>query len=385
MSKFIDRPDEIRVVRGLLARNPVVAILGARQVGKSTLAREIVAGRKGTSVSFDLESPADLARLADPLLALEGLRGLVVLDEIQRMPELFPVLRVLADRTKRQARFLLLGSASPSLLRGSSESLAGRIAYHQLSGLSLTELGAGPLERLWLRGGFPRSVLARSEAASAEWRRNFISTFLERDLPQLGITIPGATIRRFWLMLAHRHGQIWRASEFARSLGVSEATVRRYLDLLADAYVVRLLKPWHENVAKRQVRAPKAYVADSGLVHTLLDLDSQRGLDAHPIIGSSWESFLIEQVTRILDARPDQCYFWATHGGAELDLLIAQGTRRLGFEFKRTSSPRISPSMRISLEDLHLDRLDVVHAGSETFPMSDRIRAVAASRLIDDL
>lgn len=382
---LIERPGEIRVLRGLLSRHRVVGILGARQVGKTTLARQLVASRRGRATIFDLESPADQARLADPMLALERLTGLVVLDEIQRAPELFPVLRVLVDRPGSRARFLVLGSASPELLRQSAESLAGRIAYHHLGGFSLAELGPRALDRLWLRGGFPRSYLARNDAASAEWRRAFVATFLERDLPQLGVAIPSPTLGRFWSMLAHWHGQIWRASEFARSFGVSEMTVSRYLDLLVSTLVVRRLLPWHENLGKRQVRSPKVYVADSGLLHALLDVETARELEGHPKVGGSWEGFLIEQVIRRLGARPDQCYFWATHAGAELDLLMTLGRRRLGFEFKRTTAPQVTPSMRIALSDLRLERLDVIHAGRDAFPLADRIRAVPAARVVADI
>lgn len=385
MPLHVERGEELRAVLGLLTRHPIVALLGARQVGKTTLAHEVAGTRRGPSTFFDLESPVDRARLADPMLALEDLRGLVVLDEIQRLPGIFPVLRVLADRPKARTKFLLLGSASPDLRHESAESLAGRIAYHRLNGFSIAEVGAAAMDRLWLRGGFPRSTLARSGAASMEWRRNFVSTFLERDLPQFGVATSPVTMRRFWVMLAHRHGGVWRGSEFARSLGVSEVTVRRYVDTLSGAFVVRLLTPWHQNLTKRQVRSPKVYVADSGLLHALLDIQTQADLGSHPQIGASWEGFLIEQVVRLLGARDDQCHFWATHAGAELDLLITNGRRRIGFEFKRTSAPQVTPSMRIAMKDLRLDRLDVIHAGKQTFPLAKSIRAVAAKRLTTDL
>lgn len=384
-TNLIERGEEIRALKGLLGRHPVVGILGARQVGKTTLASQLIASRPSGATIFDLESPSDRARLADPMLALEGLSGLVVLDEIQREPDIFPVLRVLVDRPKSQTRFLVLGSASPDLLRQSAESLAGRIAYHQLGGFSLSELGPQALERLWLRGGFPRSYLARSGAASAEWRRAFIATFLERDIPQFGITIPALTISRFWTMLAHWHGQVWRGSEFARSFGVSEMTVSRYLDLLTSTLVVRRLSPWHENLRKRQVRSPKVYVVDTGLLHSLLSIESSRDLMGHPKVGASWEGFLLEQVIRRLGARPDQCFFWATHAGAELDLLVISGRRRIGFEFKRTSAPQVTPSMRIALSDLGLERIDVLHGGRDTFPLDGHIRAVSAARLVSDV
>lgn len=382
---MIQRDQELETLRRLLQRHPVVGIVGARQVGKTTLARSFIAGTRAPSPFFDLENPEDLARLSDPMLALKGLKGLVIIDEIQRHPDLFPVLRVLVDRPKSPARFLLLGSASPDLLRQGSESLAGRIVYHELGGFSLDEVGVENQLRLWLRGGFPRSYLARSHAESDEWRQGFIRTFLERDLPQLGITIGSATLRRFWTMLAHYHGQIWNASEFARSFGVADTTIRNYLDVLTSALVVRQLPPWHVNISKRQVKAPKVYVVDSGLLHSLFNVRRLEELEGHPKIGASWEGFAIEQVIRRLGARRDEAFFWATHGGAELDLLVVRGGQRLGFEIKRTSSPRLTPSMRSALSDLKLQRLDVLHAGEETFLMEKRIRAVALSRLLKDL
>ena len=377
---MIQRFRHLRAVQSLLSRNPVVVILGSRQVGKTTLAGEARLPGRERAAWFDLEDPAHLARLADPMLALRGLRGLVVIDEVQRLPGLFPVLRVLADRPGRPARFLLLGSASPDLRRQGSESLAGRIAHYVLPPLGLDEVGRSSLGRLWIRGGFPRSFLARSEAASVEWRREFISTFLERDLPQLGFSLPPQTMRRFWTMLAHYHGQIWNASEFARSFGVADTTVRNYLDALSATFVVRQLQPWHENLSKRQVKSPKVYLADSGLLHALLGIEGLGGLESHPRLGASWEGFALETVIRGLGARPEECYFWATHAGAELDLMIVKGGQRFGFEFKRTEAPVLTPSMRIALKDLKLDRLDVVHAGRESFPLAERVRAVPLMR-----
>lgn len=378
---MIRRPRHLRAVRSLLSGNPVVAILGARQVGKTTLAKEARLSGRGPAAWYDLEDPADLARLADPMLALRGIRGLVVLDEVQRLPGLFPVLRVLSDRPGRPAKFLLLGSAAPNLRRQGAESLAGRIAHYVLPPLGLDEVGRSALGRLWVRGGFPRAFLARSEAASVEWRREFISAFLERDLPQLGFGLPAPTMRRFWTMLAHYHGQTWNASEFARSFGVADTTVRNYLDALSATFVVRQLQPWHENLAKRQVKSPKVYLSDSGLLHTLLGIESLGELESHPRLGASWEGFALEVVIRAMGARPEECYFWATHAGAELDLLIVKGGLRLGFEFKRTEAPALTPSMRIALEDLKLDRLDVVHAGQATFPLAERVRAIPLSRI----
>ena len=381
----IPRPRHEARVRALLKSFPVVAILGARQVGKTTLARRIGHTWPGEATAFDLEDAGDLARLQDPMLALAARRGLVVLDEVQRRPDLFPALRVLADRPRRPARFLVLGSASPGMLRQSSESLAGRIAFHELTGFSLEEVGARHLERLWLRGGFPLSYLTRSEDLSRTWRHQFIRTFLERDLPQLGVQIPAPTLERFWAMLAHYHGQVWSSSEFARSFGVSDVTVRRYLDVLTATFVVRQLRPWSENLAKRQVKSPKVYLSDSGLLHSLLDVRSAADLERHPKVGASWESFAIGAVVDRLRARWDECYFWATHGGAELDLLVVRGRTRLGFEIKRTTAPAVTRSMRTALDDLKLKRLDVIHAGAHTFPLAPRIRAVALGRLLEDL
>jgi predicted AAA+ superfamily ATPase len=325
---------------------------------------------------FDLENPEDVARISDPLLALRGLKGLVVLDEIQRAPELFPALRVLADDPERQCCFLLLGSASPHLIRNASESLAGRIEYFRLNGFHLDELSSGSLEMRWIRGGFPRSFIAGSGKSSFAWRRAFVRTFLERDLPQLGINISSTTLRRFWTMLAHYHGQIWNSSEFARSFGVVDTTVRSYLDKLTDALVVFQLPPWHENISKRQVKSPKVYLADSGLVHTLLNLPTREDVESHPKCGASWEGFAIEQILWKLQADESECYFWATHSGADLDLLFVRGRIRLGFEIKRTLAPAVTKSMKISIDDLKLDHLYVIHAGQHRFPLAERILAV---------
>lgn len=365
--------------------HPVVGVLGARQVGKTTIAREIAAEEHGPTHVFDLEDPTALARLADPMLALEPLDGLVVLDEIQRVPDLFPVLRVLVDRPGRSTRFLVLGSASPELLRQSSETLAGRIGYVELTGLRLGEVGADELDRLWLRGGFPRSFLAGSDRASALWRDGFVRTFLERDLAQLGIGFPPVTMGRLWRMLAHNHAQILNQADLARSFGVAHRTVGNWVDALVGALVVRLLPPWHANVKKRQVKRPKVHFTDTGLLHALLGLPTLEDVLSHPICGASWESFAIEQVIHALEARRDECHFWATHAGAELDLVVVRGNQRLGFEMKRTSAPRITRSMRVALDDLELDRLDVIYAGADTFPLADRIRAIPLNRVCEEI
>jgi hypothetical protein len=378
---MIRRTAHIARVRALLSWNPVVAILGARQVGKTTLARQVAASLGGRVTRFDLEDPADLRRLADPMLALRPLRGLIVLDEVQRLPDIFTILRVLADRHPLPCRFLVLGSASPDLLRQASESLAGRIAYHHLPGLSAAETGVPRLNALWLRGGFPRSFLARDDARSYAWRAEFVQNFLERDLPQLGVGIASETLRRFWSMLAHWHGQVWNSSEFARSFGVADTTVRNYLDTLTSAFVVRQLQPWHASIAKRQVKSPKVYIADSGIAHFLLGITDMNGLLAHPRMGASWEGFAMGEVALRLGAAPRECFFWATHNGAELDLLVVRGQSRVGFEFKRTEAPRLTPSMHISVKDLGLQRLYVIHAGRSTFPMAPKVLAVPLSRL----
>ena len=382
---MIHRHQHLKALERLLRDSPVVALLGARQAGKTTLARQLAQRRKGPAHVFDLESSADVARLADPLLALSPLKGLVVLDEVQRRPELFPTLRVLADRRPRPARFLVLGSASPSLLRQSSESLAGRIAYYELPGLSLAETGPKNIDLLWLRGGFPLSFTARSHAASHRWRQDFVRTFLERDIPQLGIAIPSAMLERFWSMLAHYHAQTWNGSELARAFGVSHHVMRRYLDVLEATFMVRALKPWSANLGKRQVKAPKVYIRDSGLLHRLLDIGTRDELERHPKVGASWEGFVIESLIRTVGADERQCYFWATHSGAEIDLLVQRRGRLRGFEVKRTSSPAVTRSMRSAFVDLDLRSLDVIHAGEETFPLAKGIRAVAAARMLDDL
>lgn len=382
---MINRQKEIKTILRMLKINPVVGIIGARQVGKTTLAHHVVRYCRRGAAFYDLENPEDVPRLREPMLALKGLKGIIVIDEIQRLPGIFPVLRVLSDRQGASARFLVLGSASPELLRQGSETLAGRIAYHELGGFSLEEAGIDNYLRLWRRGGFPRSYLASSEAASYDWRRGFIQTFLERDIPQLGINIRSATLHRFWSMLAHYHGQVWNASEFGRSFGVADTTVRNYVDILSSALVVRQLQPWHENISKRQVKSPKVYIKDSGILHALLGIKSSLDLEKHPKVGASWEGFVIEQLIRHAGFRKEECFFWATHGGAELDLLVVMGSKRLGFEIKLTSSPQVSPSMRIAVSDLKLKQLYIIHAGEESFQLEQKIKAVAFRRLPKDI
>lgn len=381
---MILRAKELNEVRILLKRHPVVSIIGARQVGKTTLARALLQGERN-KIYLDLENPADDARLADPLLGLQDLRGLVVLDEAQRRPDLFPVLRVLADRPRKPARFLLLGSASPSLMAQSSETLAGRIAFFELTGFSIEDVGIAKHRDLWVKGGFPKSFLAGTLRQSDEWRRNFITTFLEKDLPQLGVKIPAATLRRFWTMVAHYHGQVWNSSEFARSFGVADTTIRNYLDVLTGALVLRQLPPWFENISKRQVKSPKVYIRDSGLLHTLLGQRALSDLEAHPKVGASWEGFIIEQLIHHLGARPDECFFWATHSGAEIDLLVVRGRQRLGFEVKRTTAPALTASLRAAWESLNLSSIAVIHAGRSSFPLAKGVRAVSIEKLLEDI
>jgi predicted AAA+ superfamily ATPase len=369
---------------------PVVALIGARQVGKTTIAQRIAADR-ATAHYFDLERPADLARLTEPELSLGPLSGLVILDEIQRRPDLFPVLRGLVDR-EPERRFLILGSAAHELLRQSSETLAGRISYYDLPPLRLNEVaeefsapadapsGTDPVgDRLWIRGGFPRSFLAPDDESSFQWRLDFIRTFVERDLPALGSSIPAHTHDRFWRMLAHAHGQVWNGARFASSFGVAATTVRSYLDLLTSALVVDQLRPWFENVGKRQVKSPKVYIADSGLLHALLDLADRTAIERHPILGASWEGHIINQLCAATRSRPDQRYFWATHSGAELDLLIVRGAERIGFEVKRTTNPTSTKSLTSARQTLRLDRTYIVHGGEHSFWISPDVEAVAAS------
>jgi hypothetical protein len=374
---MIHRASILNTLDRALARSRVVVLAGPRQCGKTTLARQLL--DEGSVNYFDLEDPASLARLDEPMTALRPLRGLVVLDEVQRRPDLYPVLRVLADRSDAPARFLILGSASGDLLRQTSESLAGRIERLTMGGFSLAELGSEAEEPLWVRGGFPLSYLAANEADSVAWRKNFIQTLLERDFPQWGVRVPAVALRRFWAMVAHYHGQTWNAAEHARALGVGESTARRHLDLLTDAFMIRQLQPYHANLRKRQVKSPKVYVRDTGLLHQLLGIDSLKGLLTHPKIGVSWEGFVIEHVLRL--EPHDEAFFWATHQGAEIDLVLRRGDRLLGMECKRTDTPRVTRSIGIALEDLGLARVAVVHPGVKRFPLSEQVEAVPLSVL----
>ena len=376
-----DRSSYVSAVRGAMRRSPIVGILGPRQVGKTTLAR-LVAGGKAHEW-FDLENAIDAERLREPGQTLSPLRGLVVIDEIQHLPKLFELLRVLVDRPGNRAKFLILGSAAPHLVRGVSETLAGRIAMIDLPGFQLPEIDSARRNRLWLRGGFPRSFLARSDVGSFAWRKDYIRTIVERDVPQLGITVPAVTLERFWSMVAHYHGQILNMADLARSLGSSEPTVRRYLDLLSGLFLIRQLQPWYENLGKRQVKTPKVYVRDTGLLHAILGLPQMRDLQGHPKLGASWEGFVIEQIL----SQPGwhQGYFWATHAGAELDLLLVKGRKRIGIEIKYADAPKLTNSMKIATQELGLDRLWVVYPGDKPYSLSEKVGVVGLRELLQHL
>ena len=374
---MLNRSELTGRIRAALSRARIVVLVGPRQVGKTTLARSFLPPDDPNYL--DLENPEVEALLVQSMTALQARRGLVVIDEVQRAPEIFKTLRVLADRENVPAKFLLLGSAGPALLKQSSESLSGRIEIIEIAGFNLGETGVGDMNTLWRRGGFPLSFTARTEEDSRVWRQQFVSSFLERDLPQLGLNVPAPAMRRFWAMLAHYHGQTWNAADPARSLGVSEPTVRKYLDWLTGTFMVRQLQPWHENIGKRQVKAPKIYFRDSGLLHELLGIRDESALATHPRSGASWEGFAIEQILRI--AGPDEAYFWATYAGAELDLLMIKDGRRVGVEIKRVDAPRLQPSMQIAMRDLKLDALYVVYPGAQRYAIAERIEAVPLAAL----
>jgi predicted AAA+ superfamily ATPase len=374
---MVTRQGAAESVRVALARGHVVLLAGPRQCGKTTLARTIVAA--GSPAYFDLEDPRDVGRLLEPMTALEQLRGVVVIDEVQRRPDLFPILRVLADRRPLRARFLVLGSASGDLLRQSAESLAGRLEVVEMGGFTPAEVGGAAQPRLWRRGGFPRAYLARSEAESWTWRTEFVRTFLERDVPQLGGPSFTVMLHRLWAMVAHYHGQVWSNAPPAQSLGVSQPTIRRYLDLLTDVFMVRQIQPWHQNLSKRQVKSPKVYVRDSGLLHQLLGIRTEAELVRHPKMGASWEGHVVDTLMRSL--RPDEAYFWATHQGAELDLLLFHRGKRYGVEIKRADAPALTPSMRIAMSDLKLDHLAVIYPGDVRYSIAKRVAAIPASSL----
>ena len=374
---MIPRKRYIESLKNAVKRAPVTGLLGPRQCGKTTLAH-MLAGRENCHY-LDLESPSDLARLENPQLFLESLKGLVIIDEIQQRPDIFPVLRVLSDRKGRPVKFLILGSASPSLIKQASESLAGRIEFIELGGFDMEETGNRNMQKLWLRGGFPRSFLARSNNDSFAWRENFIRTFLQRDIPQLGITIPASALRRFWIMLAHYHGQIWNASELGRSLGLTDKTVRHYLDILTETYMVRQLQPWYENIAKRQVKSPKIYLRDSGLFHSLMSIPDRKTLWAHPKIGASWEGFMLEQTLRRIPS-PD-VYFWATHGGAEIDLVVMAKGKRYGIEFKWSERPALTKSIHTVKQDISPEKIWIISPVKHTYEIDKQVMVVSSDNL----
>ncbi|MBI5471640.1 MAG: ATP-binding protein [Ignavibacteriae bacterium] len=378
---MIERPKLKEQLRTALKRSRIVAVVGPRQCGKTTLARQFV--DIDSPNYFDLEDPTALALLEEPMTALADLRGIVVIDEVQRRPDLFPVLRVLADRTRVPARFLILGSASPSLLRQTSESLAGRIEVVTMAGFFLGDIGVAHQKKHWLRGGFPLSFLSRSEETSISWRRNFVQTFLERDIPQFGFQIPATTLLRFWTIVAQYHGQIWNSAEPARTLGVSEPTIRRYLDLLTDLFMIRQLQPWYSNIKKRQVKTPKTYFRDTGLLHQLLGIRTHNELLRHPKCGSSWEGYVVEECITTL--QPDEVFFWATHNGAEIDLVMHKRGQRLGVECKRTDAPRLTPSIRTAIEDINLDRVAVIYPGKRRYSLGPRVEAVPFEAIVNGM
>lgn len=378
------RPSFLRQIEVLFRTHPMVGMLGPRQCGKTTLARDYIAALSQRQVHyFDLEDPEHLNRLAEPKLALAALEGLIVIDEIQRSPDLFPLLRVLIDQKRQSQRYLILGSASRDLIRQSSETLAGRIAYLELPPFAAFE--AEDAVRLWLRGGFPPSYLAPTDADSMVWRRAYVSTFLERDVPALGIGIAANAMRRFWTMLAHLHGNILNASDLARSLDLSAPTVRRYLDILTGTFMIRTLQPWHANIRKRQVKAPKLYFRDTGILHALLNLPDASALRGHPRVGASWEGFALEQVAQLHNADASECYFWATHTQAELDLLIVRGTEKLAFEFKYSSAPKATRSMRSAIEALGLDQITIVCPAESAYPLAEKIRVAGLDHLVREM
>lgn len=379
------RPVYLDLITRYFRNHPIVAILGPRQCGKTTLAKTFCHADNSFPREnyFDLEDPTDLGRLQQGKMVLDRLSGLIVIDEIQKIPDLFPILRVLVDDDHNNKQFLILGSASRELIRQSSETLAGRIAYIELTPFSYSE--THELDHLWMRGGFPRSYLAESLEASLDWREFYIKTFLEQDIPNLGINISPVALRRFWTMLAHYHGNLFNASELGKSFGASDVTIRHYLDLLTGTFMVRQLQPWKENIKKRQVKAPKIYFRDTGILHSLLRIESEHSLMGYPKVGSSWEGFCIEEIIRGLQVNPSDCYFWSTYTGAELDLLIFKGQQRLGFEFKFSDAPKITKSMKISLQELSLDHLTVIYPGEIDYPLSEKVMAKGIKNYLDEL
>ena len=375
----IIRQADIDKARRLIKANPVVALLGPRQCGKTTLSHQIVQQIKTEAHFFDCENPRDIQRLSDPLTALADLKGIVVIDEVQRAPDIFPVLRVLADQAK-QVKYLVLGSASPYLLRQSSETLAGRIGFMEMSGFHRENVPADRIEKLWIRGGFPRSYLARGERDSLQWRQDFIATFLERDIPNLGLQIPARTLQRFWGMLAHYHGRLFNASEIGRSLGVSDHTARRYLDLLAATFMIREVRPWFYNTKKRIIKTPKIYFRDSGILHALLSVENKKGLLAHPQLGASWEGFALEEIIKSLEIREHQAYFWGIHNGAEVELVFEKNGHLYGMEVKYALAPSITSSIKTAIDELSLRHVWIIYPGKQEYPLSKDVTVIPMSK-----
>lgn len=376
----MERSSYIQQIKQSFETQPAVAILGPRQCGKTTLARMYTKNSEKVTF-FDLEDPRDVESLQNPMLALEHLEGLIIIDEIQRAPEIFPILRVLIDAPNSKQKFLILGSASRDLIAQSSETLAGRIGYIELTPFSLSE--AGDSQKLWLRGGYPRAFLAPNQNTAAAWVKSYIKTYLERDIPNLGFRVPAATLRRFWLMLAHYHTNQFNASEIGVSLGVSHTAIKNYLGILSGTFMVRELKPWFEdNLKKRQVKTPKIYFRDSGIFNTLTGIHSESDLRTTPKLGSAWEGFALEEVTRFHQADEDSCYYWRTHGGSELDLLINDFGKKLGFEFKFSDAPKLTTSMKTALEDLKLNQLTVICPGNAEYALTNKIRVIGLEKYI---
>ncbi len=375
---MIPRTDYLRKIQTAMGRAKITALLGPRQCGKTTLAKEI--SRKAGAHFLDMESPADRAKIQNPELYLDSLDGLVIIDEIQLYPELFPVLRVVSDRKQSNGTFLILGSASPQLVKNASESLAGRVEFIDLQGFNLLETGSDEWEKLWQRGGYPLSFLAKNDIDSNAWREGFVRTFLQRDIPQLGINIPSATLRRFWTMLAHSHGQILNKSQLAGSMGISHTTIQSYIDILTATYMIRPLQPWFSNMKKRQVKSPKIYFTDTGLLHHLLGIKNREDLLGHPIRGTSWESFAMEQILRNFSI--PEPYFWSTFSGAEIDLLIMEGNKRIGIEFKTSETPKTTKSMHSAIRDLNLEKISIIYPGKESYPIHEKIEVCSLNSFL---
>ncbi|MCK5138388.1 MAG: ATP-binding protein [Thermodesulfovibrionia bacterium] len=378
---MIERKDITKHITQALGRGRIVSLLGPRQCGKTTLARHFA--KPGSSLYFDLEDPVDSAKMGEPKNVLENLKGTVVIDEVQRQPELFSLLRVLADRVPLPSKFLILGSASPNLIKHASESLAGRVERITIGGFSLDEVGARNSESLWLRGGLPRAFLANTDEESFTWLKEYTQSFVERDLPLHGVSLPPMTLLRFWTMLAHYHGQVFNASEIARSLGISVMTVKRYVDVLTGVFMIRQVQPWFGNIKKRQIKSPKIYFYDTGILHSLLGIQTKNDLLAHPKYGASWEGFVIEEVIRSVE--PHEVFFWATHQGAEIDLVFNKGGRMYGVEIKRADAPMMTPSMRIALEDLKLERIAVIYPGKRRYSIHKQVDVVPLDEILSGM